>query len=299
MHFKSGFVTIIGRPNVGKSTLLNGIIGEKIAIMSSKPQTTRHKITGVYNDDDSQIIFVDTPGIHRPKNKLGDYMVSSAKSAVDDVDVVILMVDHSTKIGPGDEYLLEFIEAAKVDVILAINKVDLITPDVFKLIFEAYSQFPFIKKVIGLSAVNGKGIPELIKAIKEDLPEGPTFYPTDHMTDQTERTIVGEIVREKVLMYIDDEIPHGVAVEVQSMKQRTNKDNIEIYDIEVDIICEKTSHKGIIIGKEGRKLKGIGKSARQDIETLLQKKVNLQLFVKVREGWRDNTNFLKNLGYKE
>ena len=299
MHFKSGFVTIIGRPNVGKSTLLNGIIGEKIAIMSSKPQTTRHKITGVYNDDDSQIIFVDTPGIHRPKNKLGDYMVTSAKSAVDDVDVVILMVDHSTKIGPGDEYLLEFIEAAKVDVILAINKVDLISPDAFKLIYEAYSQFSFIKKVIGLSAVNGKGIPELIKAIKEDLPEGPTFYPIDHMTDQTERTIVGEIVREKVLMYIDDEIPHGVAVEVQSMKQRTNKDNIEIYDIEVDIICEKTSHKGIIIGKEGRKLKGIGKSARQDIETLLQKKVNLQLFVKVREGWRDNSNFLKNLGYKE
>ncbi len=299
MHFKSGFVTIIGRPNVGKSTLLNGIIGEKIAIMSSKPQTTRHKITGVYNDDDSQIIFVDTPGIHRPKNKLGDYMVTSAKSAVDDVDVVILMVDHSTKIGPGDEYLLEFIEAAKVDVILAINKVDLITPDAFKLIFEAYSEFAFIKKVIGLSAVNGKGIPELLKAIKEDLPEGPAFYPTDHMTDQTERTIVSEIVREKVLMYIDDEIPHGVAVEVQSMKQRTNKDNIQIYDIEVDIICEKTSHKGIIIGKEGRKLKGIGKSARQDIETLLQTKVNLQLFVKVREGWRDNTNFLKNLGYKE
>ena len=299
MHFKSGFVTIIGRPNVGKSTLLNGIIGEKIAIMSSKPQTTRHKITGVYNDDDSQIIFVDTPGIHRPKNKLGDYMVTSAKSAVDDVDVVILMVDHSTKIGPGDEYLLEFIEAAKVDVILAINKVDLITPDAFKLIFDAYSQFTFIKKVIGLSAVNGKGIPELIKAIKEDLPEGPTFYPTDHMTDQTERTIVGEIVREKVLMYIDDEIPHGVAVEVQSMKKRINKDKIEIYDLEVDIICEKASHKGIIIGKEGRKLKGIGKSARQDIETLLQTKVNLQLFVKVREGWRDNTNFLKNLGYKE
>ncbi len=299
MHFKSGFVTIIGRPNVGKSTLLNGIIGEKIAIMSSKPQTTRHKITGVYNDDDSQIIFVDTPGIHRPKNKLGDYMVNSAKSAVDDVDVVILMVDHSLKIGPGDEYLLEFIEAAKVDVILAINKVDLISPDDFKIIYDTYSNYTFIKKVIGLSAVNGKGIKELLAAIKADLPDGPAFYPTDHMTDQTERTIVGEIVREKVLMYIDDEIPHGVAVEVQSMKQRSNKDKVEIYDIEVDIICEKTSHKGIIIGKEGRKLKGIGKSARQDIETLLQTKVNLQLFVKVREGWRDNTNFLKNLGYKE
>ncbi len=296
MKFKSGFVTIIGRPNVGKSTLLNGIIGEKIAIMSSKPQTTRHKITGVYNDDDSQIIFVDTPGIHRPKNKLGDYMVTSAKSAVDDVDVVILMVDHSIKIGPGDEYLLEFIEAAKVDVILVINKVDLLTPDAFKSIYEAYSEFSFIKKIIGLSAINGKGISELVDAIKADLPEGPAFYPKDHMTDQTERTIVSEIVREKVLMYIDDEIPHGVAVEVQSFKKRPDK---ELYDIEVDIICEKQSHKGIIIGKEGRKLKGIGKSARQDIERLMQTKVNLQIFVKVREGWRDNTNFLKNLGYKD
>ncbi|HAS73508.1 MAG TPA: GTPase Era [Clostridiales bacterium UBA8960] len=296
MHFKSGFVTIIGRPNVGKSTLLNGIIGEKIAIMSSKPQTTRHKITGVYNDEDSQIIFVDTPGIHRPKNKLGDYMVSSAKSAVDDVDVVILMVDHSLKIGPGDEYLLEFIEAAKVDVILVINKVDLLTPDAFKSIYDTYSNYTFIKSIIGISALNGKGIPELVKAIKADLPEGPSFYPTDHMTDQTERTIASEIVREKVLMYIDDEIPHGVAVEVQTFKKRPDKD---LYDIEVDIICEKQSHKGIIIGKEGRKLKGIGKSARQDIEQLLQSKVNLQIFVKVREGWRDNSNFLKNLGYKD
>lgn len=296
MHFKSGFVTIIGRPNVGKSTLLNGIIGEKIAIMSSKPQTTRHKITGVYNDDDSQIIFVDTPGIHRPKNKLGDYMVSSAKSAVDDVDVVILMVDHSIKIGPGDEYLLEFIEAAKVDVILVINKVDLLTPDAFKSIYDTYSNYAFIKNIIGISAINGKGIPELVKAIKTDLPEGPSFYPTDHMTDQTERTIASEIVREKVLMYIDDEIPHGVAVEVQSFKKRPDKD---LYDIEVDIICEKQSHKGIIIGKEGRKLKGIGKSARQDIEKLLDARVNLQIFVKVREGWRDNSNFLKNLGYKD
>lgn len=299
MHFKSGFVTIIGRPNVGKSTLLNGIIGEKIAIMSSKPQTTRHKITGVFNDDDSQIIFVDTPGIHKPKNKLGDYMVNSAKSAVDDVDVVILMVDHSIKIGPGDEYLLEFIKAAHVDVILVINKVDLISPDDFKLIYDHYSQMDFIKKIIGLSAINGKGITELVKSIKDDLPEGPAFYPTDHMTDQTERTIVSEIVREKVLMYIDEEIPHGVAVEVQSMKSRINKDKIEIYDIEVDIICEKQSHKGIIIGKEGRKLKGIGKSARQDVEKLLHTKVNLQLFVKVREGWRDNDNFLRGLGYKE
>lgn len=296
MQYKSGFVTIIGRPNVGKSTLLNAIIGEKIAIMSSKPQTTRHKITGVYNDEDSQIIFVDTPGIHRPKSKLGDYMVNSAKSAINDVDVVILMVDHSLKIGPGDEYLLEFIEASKVDVILAINKVDLISPDAFKMIYDTYSKFTFIKSVIGLSAVNNKGTQELLDLIKSDLPEGPAFYPKDHMTDQTERTIVAEIIREKVLMYIDDEIPHGVAVEIQTMKHRPNK---PIIDIEADIICEKQTHKGIIIGKEGRKLKGIGKSARQDIEALMQMQVNLQIWVKVREGWRDNSNFLKGLGYKE
>lgn len=296
MQFKSGFVTIIGRPNVGKSTLLNAIIGEKIAIMSSKPQTTRHKITGVYNDSDCQIVFVDTPGIHRPKNKLGDYMVNSAKTAIKDVDVVVLMVDHSHKIGPGDEYLLDFVKEAGVDVILAINKVDLITPDVFKTIYEAYSEYPFIKNIIGLAASQSKGVTELLSAIKSDLPDGPAFYPTDHMTDQTERTIVSEIIREKVLMYIDDEIPHGVAVEVQSFKKRAGKD---LYDIEVDVICEKQSHKGIIIGKEGRKLKGIGKSARQDIEKLLQSPVNLQLFVKVREGWRDNSQFLKNLGYKE
>lgn len=296
MQFKSGFVTIIGRPNVGKSTLLNQIVGEKIAIMSSKPQTTRHKISGFYNDEDSQIIFVDTPGIHRPKNKLGDYMVNSAKSAVKDVDVVILMVDHSLKMGPGDEYLIDFIKEAKVKVILAINKVDLISPEEFKTIYDRYMTYDFIETVIGLSAINSKGVEELLQAIKAKLPVGPAFYPTDHLTDQTERTIVSEIIREKVLLYIDEEIPHGVAVEVQSFKKRNNK---ELYDIEVDIICEKQSHKGIIIGKEGRKLKGIGKSARQDIERLLQCSVNLQLFVKVREGWRDNQNFLKSIGYKE
>ncbi len=296
MSFKSGFVTIIGRPNVGKSTLLNNIIGEKIAIMSDKPQTTRHKITAMYNDEETQIIFVDTPGIHKPKSKLGDFMVSSAKGAIQNVDVVILMVDNSLKIGPGDQYLLDFINEAKAEVILVINKVDLLTPDEFKSIYETYSAFEFIKTIVGLSAIGGKGIEDLIKAIKADLPEGPPYYPEDFLTDQTERTIVSEIIREKVLKYIDDEIPHGVAVEVQSMKFREDK---PICDIEADIICEKKSHKGIIIGKEGRKLKGIGKSARQDIERLLDMKVNLQVWVKVREGWRDNQGILKNLGYKE
>ncbi len=296
MTFKSGFVTIIGRPNVGKSTLLNRIIGEKIAIMSNKPQTTRHKITAMYNDDDAQIVFVDTPGIHRPKNKLGDYMVTSAKSAVKDVDVVILMMDESKSIGPGDQYLLDFIEETGVEVILVINKVDLLKPEAFKELYEQYQKFDFIKEIIGISAINGAGVAELVKVIKKSLPEGPAYFPEDHLTDQTERVIVGEMIREKVLMYIDEEIPHGVAVEIQSMKLRPDK---PIYDIEADIVCEKKSHKGIIIGKEGRKLKGIGKSARQDIEAFLGTKVNLQIWVKVREGWRDNPNQLKQFGYKE
>jgi GTP-binding protein Era len=296
MPFKSGFVTIIGRPNVGKSTLLNRLIGEKIAIMSDKPQTTRHKITAMYNDEDCQIVFVDTPGIHKPKNKLGDYMVSSAKNAVRDVDVVILMMDHSPKIGPGDQYLLDFIKEVGVEVILVINKTDLLKPEDFKILYEMYGQFGFIKKILGLSATMGRGVEDLIKAIKDELPEGPPYFPEDHLTDQTERTIVGEIIREKVLMYLEDEIPHGVAVEIQSMKLRTDK---PIYDIEADIVCEKKSHKGIIIGKEGRKLKGIGKSARLDIELFLDSKVNLQLWVKVREGWRDNQTFLNNIGYKD
>lgn len=296
MDFKSGFVTIIGRPNVGKSTLLNQIIGEKIAIMSSKPQTTRHKITAMYNDDESQVVFVDTPGIHKPKNKLGDYMVNSAKSAIKDVDVVIVMMDHSMTIGPGDEYILDFVKEAGVKVLLVINKVDQLKPEAFKELYDKYAEMDFVEEVIGLSAIQGKGVSDLVKAIKSRLPVGPKFFPDDHMTDQTERVIVGELIREKVLLYIDDEIPHGVAVEVQKMKKRKDKD---LYDIEADIICEKKSHKGIIIGKEGRKLKGIGKSARQDIERLLGVKVNLQIWVKVREGWRDSSNQLKQFGYKE
>ncbi|MDK2868374.1 MAG: GTPase [Clostridiales bacterium] len=296
MTFKSGFVTIIGRPNVGKSTLLNSIIGEKIAIMSDKPQTTRHKITAMYNDADSQIIFVDTPGIHKPKNKLGDFMVNSAISAMKDVDVVILMVDESLKIGPGDQYLIDLVKTSKTKVILAINKTDLITPEAFKTIYDTYRAFDFVIDVVGLSAINQKGVEALIASIKESLPVGPPYYPTDTMTDQTERTIVSEIIREKLLRYLDEEVPHGVAVEIQSFKQRPNK---EIIDIEANIICEKNSHKGIIIGKNGRKLKGIGKSAREEIELFLRMKVNLQLWVKVREGWRDHAGLLKNYGYKE
>ncbi|MDN5352906.1 MAG: GTPase [Clostridiales bacterium] len=296
MPFKSGFVTIIGRPNVGKSTLLNRIVGEKIAIMSDKPQTTRHKITAIYNDDVSQIVFVDTPGIHKPKNKLGDFMVTGAVNAMRDVDLVLLMTDHSTQIGPGDRFLLDLIEQAGVHAMLVINKIDRMSPEDFKTVYDVYDTMPFIEDIIGISATEGKGIDELIRRIQARLPEGPAFYPKDQLTDQTERTIVAEIIREKALQYLDDEIPHGVAVEIRSMKMRSDK---ELYDIEAEIICEKKSHKGIIIGKNGRKLKGIGKSARQDIERLLETQVNLQIWVKIREGWRDDSSMLKQLGYKE
>lgn len=295
MAFRSGFITIIGRPNVGKSTLLNGIIGQKIAIMSNKPQTTRHKITGVYNAPDAQMIFVDTPGIHKSKNKLGDFMVSSAKRTIEDVDLVLLMTDASGVIGPGDRYLLELLAGSRTPVLAVINKIDTLSPESLRTIFDAYAA-EGLDEVMAISALDEKGIQAVLKSVRTYLPEGPAYYPTDTMTDQTERTLISEIIREKTLHYLDDEIPHGIAVEVTKVKQRPQK---ELYDVEATIICEKASHKGIVIGKQGRKLKGIGKSARTDIEALLQGKVNLQLWVKVREGWRDNTMLLKGFGYKE
>lgn len=294
--FRSGFVTIIGRPNVGKSTLLNAIIGEKLAIMSPKPQTTRHKIKGVYNDDECQIVFVDTPGIHKPKSKLGDYMVDSALSTISEVDVVVLMLDHSMNIGPGDEFLIDLIRNARAKTILVINKVDQLTPEQFRELYERFLALDFVEHVTGVSAIQGKGVADLIERIKRLLPEGPVYYDPDHFTDQTERDLVAELIREKALQYLDDEIPHGIAIEILKFKERVDK---EIIDIEANIIAEKQSHKGIIIGKEGRKLKGIGKSAREEIELLLAKKVNLQLWVKVREGWRDNPTLMGSYGYKK
>lgn len=296
MSFKSGFVTIIGRPNVGKSTLLNNILGQKVAIMSDKPQTTRHAIRAIYNDDESQIVFIDTPGMHKPKNKLGTYMVKQASETISDVDLVIFMVDHSQTLGAGDRNLIEILSTVNTKVVLAINKTDKISPEEFKGIYDGYSKYDFIDEIVGLSAVKNKGVTDLIKVIKNIIPEGPQFYPADMITDQTERMIAAETIREKMLMYLDEEVPHGVAVEVVTMKKRKNK---ELYDIEANIVCEKKSHKGIIIGKEGRKLKGIGKSAREDIEGMLDCKVNLQIWVKIREGWRDNANYMKDYGYKD
>ncbi len=295
MSFKSGFVTIVGRPNVGKSTLMNHILGEKIAIMSDKPQTTRTKIMAIHQRDDSQVIFMDTPGMHRPKHKLGEYMMKAATQTLRDVDLVLFMVDDSKKIGPGDQWILDTLQAANVKVYLIINKMDLLGPDEYANIVKTYQQFDFIQDIIGVSAVNNTNINVLMDKIIASMPEGPMYYPDDMITDQPEKVIVAEIIREKILHYIRDEIPHGVAVEIEKMRKREGD---HMYDIEATIICEKESHKGIIIGKGGRKLKGIGKSAREDIERFLDLKVYLQLWVKVRPGWRDDNNQLRSLGYR-
>jgi len=285
LSFKSGFVTIVGRPNVGKSTLLNHILGEKIAIMSDKPQTTRNKIMAIHQRDESQIIFMDTPGMHRPKHKLGEFMMKQATETLREVDLVLFMVDESKKIGPGDQWIIDFLKDSKARVFLVINKMDLLSFEEYAALVEKYEQFDFIEDIIGMSASNNKNVDVLMNKIIDALPEGPMYYPDDMITDQPEKVIVGEMIREKILQYIRDEIPHGVAVEIEKMRKRENS---EMYDIEATIICEKSSHKGIIIGKGGRKLKGIGKSAREDIERFLDMKVYLQLWVKVRPGWRDS-----------
>ncbi|MDR5657989.1 GTPase Era [Serpentinicella sp. ANB-PHB4] len=295
MAFKSGFVSIIGRPNVGKSTLMNYIIGEKIAIMSDKPQTTRNKIQSIYTDEELQIIFIDTPGMHKPKHKLGEYMVNTATQTLKDVDVVLFVVDNSKEIGPGDRHIIEQLKETRTPVILVMNKIDLMNPESFKNLYNLYEQEGVFKDIIGISALEGANISSLIHKISDYLDEGPKYFPDDMITDQPEKVIVAEIIREKVLHYIDQEIPHGVAVEITSMKYREEKD---IVDINATIYCEKKSHKGIIIGKNGRKLKGIGKSARQDIETLLGSKVYLELWVKIKEDWRNSQSTLRNFGFE-
>lgn len=296
MAFKSGFVSIIGRPNVGKSTLLNAITGEKIAIMSDKPQTTRNRIQAIYTTDESQIIFVDTPGMTKAKNKLGDFMIRTALETLKEVDAIIFVVDDSLSLGPADKFILEHLQGIKTPVILAINKVDKIMPDQYAIITKLYSEYDFIKEIISISALQGANIGPLIERVVGYLPEGPMYYPGDMITDQPERAIVAETIREKLLHYLDQEVPHGVAVEIEAMKER---DNSNMVDIRAVIVCERESHKGIIIGKGGRKLKGVGKSAREEIERLLGTKVFLELWVKVRPGWRDNDLMLKNFGYKE
>ena len=293
--FKSGFVSIVGRPNVGKSTLMNNVVGEKIAIMSDKPQTTRNTIQAVYTDEECQIVFLDTPGIHKPKNKLGEFMVKSATDAFKNVDL-LFVVDDSKKIGPGDRKIIEDLRGIKTPVILVLNKIDKLEESELFELMQLYSNEDLFKAIVPISALKGRNVNELLKVIGNYLQEGPKYFPDYMITDQPERVLVSELIREKVLHYLNDEVPHGVAVEVERMKSRQDKD---IVDISAVIYCERDSHKGIIIGKNGRKLKGIGKSAREDMELLLGSKINLQLWVKVKENWRNLQNYITDFGYND
>ena len=294
--FKSGFVSIVGRPNVGKSTLMNNVVGEKIAIMSDKPQTTRNTIQAVYTDEEAQVVFLDTPGIHKPKNKLGEFMVKSATDAFKNVDLVLFVVDESKKIGPGDRKIIDDLKNIKTPVVLVLNKIDQLNEEELFDLMKMYNAEGVFEQIVPISALKGRNINELLKVIKSHLEEGPQYFPDYMITDQPERVLVSELIREKVLHYIHDEVPHGVAVEIERMKSRKDK---EIVDISAVIYCERDSHKGIIIGKNGRKLKGIGKSARADIELLLGSQANLQLWVKVKENLRNLQNYVSNFGYTE
>ncbi|WP_303861844.1 GTPase Era [Alkalibaculum bacchi] len=293
--FKSGFITIIGRPNVGKSTLLNHIIGEKMAIMSSKPQTTRNTIRCVHTTEDYQMVFIDTPGMHKPKNKLGDYMMDVATSTLKEVDVVLFLIDEPGKMGPGDQYIVNILKDLKTKKILVINKMDKMNQEELLGKIDELKEYHF-DEIVPISAMNGKNVDTLLNLIYKYIPEGPQYFPEDTITEQPEKIIVAEFVREKALQFLKDEVPHGIAVEVMSMKERKSG---ELYDIEVNIYCERKSHKGIIIGKEGKMLKKIGTRARQDIENLLGCKVNLQLWVKIRADWRDKDFDLRDLGYRK
>lgn len=294
MNFKSGFVTIIGKPNVGKSTLMNQMLGQKISIMSNKPQTTRNRIQAICSQIDYQIIFIDTPGIHKAKTKLGQYMTKSVETTLNEVDVILMLIEPSEKVSDLDKYVIEHIENIKTPVVLVINKIDTLEKSKILKIIDIYKELYNFAYIIPISALTGENVDELLKCIKNNLPNGPQYFPSDMITDQPERQIVSELVREKALQLLEDEIPHGIAVEILSMKKREDRD---IVDIEANIYCEKESHKGIIIGKQGNKLKQIGTKARVDIQNLLGSQVNLKLWVKVKKDWRDNEFLLKNFGY--
>ncbi len=293
MNKKVGFVSIIGRPNVGKSTLMNKIIGQKIAITSNKPQTTRNRIQTVYTSDEGQIVFVDTPGIHKSKNKLGDYMVNVATSSLKDVDAVLWLVEPSTFIGAGEKEIINRLKGLKgTPVILVINKLDTIKKNEVLEVIDTYRKEMDFDEIVPVSARSGLNVDELISTIMKYLPYGVPFYDEDTITDQPERQIVAELIREKALRSLEDEIPHGIAVSIDSMKFEKN-----LCRIDATIVCEKDSHKGIIIGKQGSMLKKIGSSARPDIEDMLECKVFLQLWVKVKKDWRDSDFLMKNYGY--
>ena len=292
--FYSGFVSLVGRPNVGKSTLMNRLIGEKIAIISNKPQTTRNRVQSILTKDDFQIVFIDTPGIHRPRHKLGEYMVKSAETTLNEVDAVLMLIEPTDKILEADRLIIEKFAKVKSPVILVINKIDTVDRErVFKVIDEYRKLYDFAE-IVPISAFEGTNTDELLSVIRKYLPEGPQYFPSDMVTDQPERQIASEIIREKALRLLEDEIPHGIAVEITEMKKR--KDG-NLVDVRATIFCEKDSHKGIIIGKHGDMLKKIGTKARGDIERLLGSPIYLELWVKVKKDWRDSDFLLKNFGY--
>lgn len=295
-NYKSGFVAIIGRPNVGKSTLMNRLIGQKIAITSSKAQTTRNKIQTVYTDEEAQIVFLDTPGINKAKNKLGKYMMNVAHNTLNEVDVVMWIVEPTTFIGAGERHIIEVLSKVKTPIILVINKVDTVEDTGIVDAINTYKDVCEFDDIVPVSALKGKNSEELIRTIKKLLPYGPQFYDEDTITDQPERQIVAELIREQALRLLDKEIPHGIAVVIDRMKERPDG---SLIDIDATIICERDSHKGIVIGKQGAMLKKIGSKARVSMENLLDTKVNLKLWVKVKKDWRDSDTLLRNYGYHE
>ena len=294
--YKSGFVTLIGRPNVGKSTLMNHLIGQKIAITSKKPQTTRNKIQTVYTCEDGQIIFLDTPGIHKAKNKLGEYMVNVAEQTLKDVDVILWLVEPTTYIGAGEKHIAEQLQKTSLPVILVINKVDTVKKEDILQVIDNYRKLYDFAEIIPASALRGQNTKDIVNSLFKYMPYGPMFYDEDTVTDQPQRQIVAEIIREKALHALDEEIPHGIAVTIEKMRERKDQ---HIVDIEATIICERDSHKGIIIGKQGSMLKKIGSNARFEIEKMLEERVNLKIWVKVKKDWRDSDTLMKNFGYNK
>lgn len=295
--FKSGFISIIGRPNVGKSTFLNHVIGQKIAIMSDKPQTTRNKIQGVLTREQSQMIFIDTPGIHKPKHKLGEFMIKVSKNTLREVDLIMFMVNAEEELGKGDEFILELLQETKTPVFLVINKIDQIHPDELIRIIETYNEkYPFAE-IVPISALQGNNVENLLTTIEKYLPEGPQYYPSDQVTDHPERFIISELIREKVLHLTREEIPHSIAVVIDKIKRDEENDNM--IRVQATIMVERDSQKGIVIGKRGALLKEVGTLARKDIEMLLGSKVYLELWVKVQKDWRNKSTFLRDFGYRE
>ncbi|WP_210129210.1 GTPase Era [Staphylococcus sp. GDY8P38P] len=292
---KSGFVTIIGRPNVGKSTFVNRVIGHKIAIMSDKAQTTRNKIQGVMTQEDAQIIFLDTPGIHKPKHKLGDYMMRVATNTLSEIDAIMFMVNVNEDIGRGDEYIMEMLKSVKTPVFLVLNKIDLVHPDELMPRIEKYKKYMNFTEIVPISALERLNVEHFINVIKSYLPEGPKYYPDNQISDHPEQFVVSELIREKILHLTNEEIPHAIGVNVDRMI----KEDEERVRIEATIFVERDSQKGIVIGKGGKKLKEVGKRARQDIEGLLGSKVYLELWVKVQKDWRNKVNFIRQMGYLE